>query len=242
MTMQDITVCATSDLVAFEAARRLASLFDAEDDGQREWHLAVSGGSFATSVFPRLVEVVAERTGLASRVHIWFADERWLPHGVAERNSTPIAAALEELSGFHADKQLHLLVSSDSGPTLEEACRSYADELAEATDALDLVLLSAGPDGHTASLFPGKPGHDAAPRGTISVTDSPKPPSERMSLTLAEIRGAQRVWAVVTGAGKAEAVALAVRSDDATATPLGAAKGVLETVLMLDEPAAAAIS
>lgn len=239
MTQHEIVVAATADLVALETARRFEALLDAQDDGVRIWHIAVSGGSFATHIFPHLVDVMDAHEGFAPRVHVWFADERWLPVGDPERNSTPIGAALASLTGFDAAAQFHPLESSADGSSLDEACVRYAAELGDAVDHLDLVFLGAGPDGHTASLFPGTVDHMRAGRGTIAVIDSPKPPRERMSLTLAELCAADRIWAVVTGAGKAEAVALATRSHDATRTPLGAARGVLESVLLLDEAAAA---
>jgi 6-phosphogluconolactonase len=72
---------------------------------------------------------------------------------------------------------------------------------------LDVIVLGIGPDGHVASLFPGAPTLDAGPHELcLGVHDSPKPPPERITLTLAVLRAARRCLLLATGAGKADAV------------------------------------
>jgi 6-phosphogluconolactonase len=72
---------------------------------------------------------------------------------------------------------------------------------------LDVVVLGIGPDGHVASLFPGAPTLDAGPEAIcLGVHDSPKPPPERITLSLAVLRAARRCLLLATGAGKRDAV------------------------------------
>jgi 6-phosphogluconolactonase len=72
---------------------------------------------------------------------------------------------------------------------------------------LDLVVLGIGPDGHVASLFPGSPALDAPEQVLcLGVHDSPKPPPERITLSLAVLRAARRCLLLATGASKADAV------------------------------------
>jgi 6-phosphogluconolactonase len=72
------------------------------------------------------------------------------------------------------------------------------------------VLLGVGEDGHVNSLFPG---HRAlhAKGLTAGIHDSPKPPLQRVTMTFEAIRDARRIIIIATGAGKAEAVAMARR-------------------------------
>ena len=80
---------------------------------------------------------------------------------------------------------------------------------------LDLVWLGVGPDGHCLSLFPGFPELEVVDRAVVGVHGAPKPPPDRISLTLAALTGANRLVVLVSGAEKADAVAKA-RAGDAS--------------------------
>ena len=72
---------------------------------------------------------------------------------------------------------------------------------------LDLIVLGIGPDGHVASLFPGAATLDASERAPcLGVLDSPKPPPQRITLSLAVLRAARRCVLLATGSSKADAV------------------------------------
>jgi 6-phosphogluconolactonase len=104
----------------------------------------------------------------------------------------------------------------------DEGARLYAEELerafagegaTEASDVpvLDVILLGIGPDGHVASLFPGAATLDAGDRAVcLGVSDSPKPPPERITLSLAVLRAARECVLIATGASKADALAAAL--------------------------------
>jgi 6-phosphogluconolactonase len=89
-----------------------------------------------------------------------------------------------------------------------------------------------------ASLFPGQPTLDVDDRDAVPVTDSPKPPPERVSLTLSALNRTRATWLVVSGAAKAEAVAKALNGEDVPAARVG---GTEETVWFLDREAASAL-
>lgn len=105
----------------------------------------------------------------------------------------------------------------------------------------DLILLGMGPDGHVASLFPNHSALEEKDSWVTFITDSPKPPPERITFTLPVINSASNVAIVATGDSKAEAVHLAVDDvgSDSPSVPAGVAqplKGKL--VWFLDKAAA----
>jgi 6-phosphogluconolactonase len=101
------------------------------------------------------------------------------------------------------------------------------------------VMLGVGPDGHVASLFPGHPQLDVHDQLAVAVTDSPKPPSERITLTYPALNRSRSVWLLVSGEAKAEAVAAALAGDgDLHDTPARGVAGHEDTVWFLDREAA----
>jgi 6-phosphogluconolactonase len=76
-------------------------------------------------------------------------------------------------------------------------------------------------------------------RLAVGVTDSPKPPPQRITLTLPAIQRSREVWLVVSGAGKADAVAAAIGGAKPVDVPAAGAVGRDATVWLLDEDAAA---
>ncbi len=105
----------------------------------------------------------------------------------------------------------------------------------------DLILLGMGPDGHVASIFPNHPVLNEKDEWVTFITDSPKPPPERITFTLPVINSASNVAVVVTGDSKAEAVRLAI-NDVGPDCPSLPARMVQPTngklVWFLDRPAA----
>ncbi len=134
------------------------------------------------------------------RVTILFGDERCVPAWDPDSNYRMAAETM--LQKVHP-ATVHR-IPAELGP--DAGAAAYAPIVAAAR--LDLVLLGIGPDGHTASLFPGDPalGADGYAAG---VHRAPKPPPERVTLTLRALREAERVIVLVSGADKIDAVRLA---------------------------------
>ncbi len=131
--------------------------------------------------------------------------------------------------------------SPDSYESIRLAAAAYSDELRDkGSGEFEVVMLGIGPDGHVASLFPGSAALDAD-LITVAVTDSPKPPPERLTLTLGALNRARAVWFVASGQEKAEAVARALGDADPHDVPAAGVSGREHTVWFLDRAAASAL-
>lgn len=185
-----------------------------------------------------------------SRLELWWGDERFLPEGDPERNVTQAREAF--LDAVPADPaRVHAMPAAggEHGDDVDAAAEAYAAELAAAArpegpgalvPSFDVLLLGVGPDTHVASLFPGHAGVREAERTVVGVRGAPKPPPERISLTLPAIRAAREVWLLAAGEDKAEAVArlLGGTAPDEADAPAAGARGRERTRWLLDEAAA----
>ncbi|GAA2101282.1 6-phosphogluconolactonase [Microlunatus panaciterrae] len=232
MVAQDLVRFADGDRLADAVADRLATRL-AELQSQsptRVVQLALTGGRIAASIYQRL----GARPVDWSRVELWWGDERWVPHADPDRNAKQALDALGEVEGL-APARVHQMPASDSGLDLDRAAAAYAAELADTV--FDLCLLGLGPDGHVASIFPDHPSLEAARTGTVMpVRSSPKPPPERISLTLDPINRSREVWFCVSGDDKAEALRR-VRDGD-LALPGSAVSAAGDTLWWVDRAAA----
>ncbi|HEY5229502.1 MAG TPA: 6-phosphogluconolactonase [Galbitalea sp.] len=181
-----------------------------------------------------------------SKVNFWWGDERWLPDADAERNETQARDAL--LAHIPVDpKRVHPFAASDDGLELDAAADSYAAELkAAAPDgadypSFDITFLGVGPDGHIASLFPEHGGVREELRTVIPVRNSPKPPPERLSLTLPVINSSTRIWLVLAGADKASALGLTLADASVFEVPAAGVHGRKSTRFLVDQDAAAEV-
>lgn len=181
-----------------------------------------------------------------SRIGLWWGDERWLPEGDPERNDAQAEASFLSLAPV-ARASIHRIPASDGALGLDGAAEEYAAELARAAGngermpAFDLVFLGVGPDAHIASLFPGHDEIRVTESSVVPVRNSPKPPPERVSLTLPALNSAARIWLCLSGADKASALGLALAGASIPEVPAAGAEGRLETLFLVDRDAAAEV-
>jgi 6-phosphogluconolactonase len=196
------------------AAEIVAKLVAIQSEG-RVPSIALTGGSIADATYQAIAALEAKEPSVDwMRVDFWWGDERYVPADSSDRNDR--AAGLDLLDVVVVDPaRVHAMPAEDEvHPDLEAAAASY-DHLVRTREPgdFDLVLLGMGPDGHVASLFPGFPQLDVDDRIAVAVTDSPKPPPERITLTFPALNQAGEVWFLVSGSGKAEAVARALAEE-----------------------------
>lgn len=231
-------------LAAAVAARLVTSIVEAQTS---RGHAAVclTGGRIGTASLAALAASPSRDSVDWSAVHVWWGDERHLPSGDPERNETQARAALLDLVPLPAE-HVHAVPAAAAGLDVDAAAAAYATALRAASrpedhavvPSFDVCLLGIGEDAHVASLFPQHPALYETERGAVGVHGSPKPPPERVTLTLPAIQASQEVWLLGSGGGKAEAVRLALSDAGPTQVPAAGARGRERTLLLLDEDAA----
>jgi 6-phosphogluconolactonase len=178
-------------------------------------HFALAGGNTPR----RAYELLAEQLDDWGAVELWYGDERCVGPEDPESNHRLVAESLLAKIDGAAPEEHRIL--GELGP--EAAARAYSELLrdrvapvgAGGPPALDLALLGLGEDGHTASLFPGHPEvEDRSGALCLPVRDAPKPPPERVTLSLPVLRDARACVLLVAGAGKAEALARVLAGPD----------------------------
>jgi 6-phosphogluconolactonase len=238
------------------AARELLRVLAEAVSGRGRASAVLTGGGTGTGILAALARLLEEEPALDwSRVHLWWGDERHLAAGDPDRNEVQAAAALVDAlvdaHGMPAGNVHPMPAADGSGP--DAAAGHYAAELARHAQAdpgpdprlpvFDVVMLGVGPDAHVASLFPGLPGPQAGGSTVIGVEDSPKPPPQRVSLTVEALNTARRLWLVVAGLDKQEAVtavrgARNAKTTDAARWPASVVSGGMATTWWLDGAAA----
>lgn len=206
---------------------------------KHEAHIALTGGTVGILTLQVLPQAISESQLDITNVHFWWGDERFVESNSADRNYNQAMTAFSEQINIAPDK-LHAFPSSDNGLSLEAAKEQFIHHMkkvfGDVEPAMDLTILGMGPDGHVASLFPGM-NHDAGL--IVSVEDSPKPPPQRLSFSMALINRSERIIFVVAGIDKAEAVE-AVHKDPECELPAAKVEAKGQTLWIIDEAAGAA--
>jgi len=202
--------------------------------GRAGGHMVLTGGSSPRHAY----ELAAEGDSDWGAATVWFGDERCVPPDHADSNYAMAEDAL--LSRLSVRPEV-IRMEGELGP--EGGASRYDAEVRERLGdepRWDLLLLGLGPDGHVASLFPGNP--ELAERSKLAVgvpTAGMEPLLPRISLTLPALNAARAIVFLVTGEGKADAVARAFGASPDAGLPAAQVRprsGSLTVIL--DEPAA----
>lgn len=220
------------DLATHAAERLLKALIGYQADG-RVAQLCLTGGRIALRIYSRLADLVGESDLDPARLELWWGDERFVPTDDPGRNVGPTLASLA--GRFAVDPaHTHPMPAADGLIDPGAAAATYAKELGDTR--FDVCLLGLGEDGHVASIFPGHPSGEVTSQTVIGVSDSPKPPAERITLTIPALSRSGEVWFLVSGAEKSNAVASALAGDEAL--PAARVHGEEATVWLVDRAAA----
>ena len=222
-----------ADDLAHRVAHRLVDAIVARQAGGRTVQLCLTGGGIAMRLYAELATALTKADADPERLELWWGDERFVPTASADRLAGPTLAMLAGRVTFDPAR-IHPMAASDGSSDAAAAAANYARELGDTR--FDICLLGIGPDGHVASIFPRHPSSEPTTQTVIAVHDSPKPPPERLSLTIPTLNRSAQVWFVASGADKAGVVAAAIGGD--ASLPAGQVRGRDATVWLVDQDAA----
>ena len=231
MANQNVIIAENNDQVALELIKIVKDCIEKAND---KAVIGVSGGSLPKF----LVQGINSDLGKDiewNKVTFIFCDERMVDFENAE---STFGLYKKLLAGSPIKEEQFLKVSVNLDVT--SAAKDYEEKIISLMGQqpkADLLMLGMGPDGHTCSLFPGHALLDEKNKIVAPITDSPKPPPERITLTLPIINSAKAVAFVSTGEGKKEVIkeVLKEKNDSYPATLVNPRNGRLHWII--DKPA-----
>jgi len=247
MSEIELVVQSSPEQLADDVAARCVIALAVAQQSRGRAALALTAGSIMEKVWAAMARSPAADGVDWSRVDVFWADERFVPHDSPDRNDLPARRALFDHPPFSA-AALYPMPASDGpyGDDLDASAEGYAHVLHRArrsddpgdVPSFDVVLLGIGPDGHCASLFPEHPGLEDDSSTVLAIRNSPKPPPLRLSLSFDGLNSANEIWVVASGTGKAQAAALALDGAGRVQVPSAGARGRRRTLWLLDRDAA----
>ncbi|MDQ2689337.1 MAG: 6-phosphogluconolactonase [Chloroflexota bacterium] len=204
------TILGDAHEVCVTTADRIVRLANEAVDARGTFRIALCGGSTPKSVYPLLLEPARRDAVDWSRVEFFWGDERTVPPDHPESN---FGVAYQMLICQLPDvRPEHIHRMPAEAPDLDAAAMSYESELRLAfgargsePPAFDLLWLGMGPDGHTASLFPGSEALGETERWVVGNW-APYMKTWRMTLTFPVLHAARNTIVAVMGANKADAI------------------------------------
>jgi 6-phosphogluconolactonase len=215
---------------AAKLIERLVELLSKQD----QVHLVLTGGTVGIATLAALKANSSNASVDFKRVHLWWGDERFVSADNPGRNALQAKNALLKYLELNPEF-VHEFPAAENGLHLDEAAKIFAQHVANVSPKFDIVLLGMGPDGHVASLFPGKSA-PAPGEWIIAEHDSPKPPPQRLSFSYEALNSAKEIWFVVAGSDKQDAVSVAM-GDNPESLPVGRVHGTELTQWFIDSTA-----
>jgi len=233
---QLIIVKDSSELARVAAERLIARI--AQNHGRVA--VCLSGGSTPRQVYELLKLAPWKNQIPWHRVHWFMGDERFVPEGDPLNNMAVARHILLNSNSFAAN--IHPVKTAVESPAeaaalYEAELKSFygADKLDPTLPLFDLVLLGIGPDGHTASLFPGDGALDDTEHWVVDVANANVAPfAPRVTLTLPALASCRAMLFLIAGPEKRAILTRLLNGEDLPATR---ARSIDETVWLVDEAA-----
>ncbi|KAJ3177522.1 6-phosphogluconolactonase [Irineochytrium annulatum] len=238
--MSNITILPNADAISSALDARVSAASASAIQRTGRFTVAISGGSLPSQLGANIKH---NNSVDWSKWHVWLADERCVPHDHPDSNYLLIKNNLLDHVPIPAEQVHPIGAQLVNDPAA--AAQDYQNQLRAlfgdgGVPVFDLILLGMGPDGHTCSLFPGHALLQEHSLWVAPITDSPKPPPCRITLTYPVLNAADNVWMVTTGRAKAEVLHAIL--DEGAALPSGLVKPRKPMHWIVDTEAATLLS
>ncbi|MGL5167049.1 MAG: 6-phosphogluconolactonase [Afipia sp.] len=235
---REIIVVPDRQALAETAAQRLKARISANPERPA---VCLTGGSTPQRLYELLATSPWREQIPWPRVHWFMSDDRFVPYdnplsniGMARKAFLDACAPPENVHAIPANK----MTPDEAAELYEQQLRTFhPSQLDEGSPLFDIVLMGIGPDGHTASLFPGFPELTEHRKSVVGVPRANVAPFvPRVSLTLPCLASTREMLFLVSGRDKKDILGQALAGGDLPATRAQSAHG--ETIWLIDEAAA----
>lgn len=204
--MTEVTSFDSTAELTKQAAADVANILKSKIAQNGQASLVLTGGTLGIQILGDLANQAID----LQKLHIYSGDERFVETNHADRNEWQSIQAWPELAEadffrFGYPNQGLSLATESMNAMLEDRLGPIGSN----DSVFDVVLLGMGPDGHIASLFPGRE-HGVA--WVVSENDSPKPPAQRLSLSYQALNRSENVFFLASGQAKAEVAKCAIQN------------------------------
>jgi 6-phosphogluconolactonase len=211
----EVQVATDPEALARRAAEWIANL---AASSQGRFAVCLSGGSTPRRLYQLLAESPYREAMPWDRVHWFWGDERFVPWEHEDSNYRMVRAAMLSRAPVPAENTHGIETTGqprDAAGAYERVLKSYygATSLDPARPLFDVQLLGLGPDGHTASLFPGTSVLNERHRWVAEIVGAK--PEVRISLTYPALESSRHTAFLVAGSDKREMLARALAGDHA---------------------------
>lgn len=194
--------------------------------------VAISGGSLPSTLAKALLapgDGSEDDSPQFSKWEVFYADERAVPLDHEDSNHRLVQSEWVDKIPISTPRPTVHPINTKYLNDPQELADQYQEEILKsfaAKDSIklpifDLLLLGCGPDGHTCSLFPGHELLRETDAWVAAITDSPKPPSNRITLTLPVVTHGIKIAFVATGGGKKDILRKILDSEEGRGLPCG---------------------
>ncbi|HZR97680.1 MAG TPA: 6-phosphogluconolactonase [Chloroflexota bacterium] len=213
---RSVIVAADGEALARQAAPYIAQTLAAAAAARGACAIALSGGSTPRRTHELLAAPPLREVVPWDRLHVFWGDERCVPPDNADSNYHMADETLLSRVPIPPRNVHRVLTEAGSPVTVaahyERELRSHFGLEVEDVPVFDLILLGMGPDGHTASLFPGGLAVEET-RRLVVPSEIGYMPHPRVTFTLPVLNAARSVVFLITGRDKAPSLARALAGD-----------------------------